>query len=62
MLRSLCAALGISFSDKMLTWPRGGHPSDGVSARHWYGAAHASTGFAEPEPPLPRLDTASQAL
>lgn len=62
MLRSLCAALDIPFNDKMLTWPKGGHPSDGVWASHWYGAVHASTGFAEPEPPLPRIDTASQAL
>jgi hypothetical protein len=43
----LCAALGIPFSDAMLSWPAGPRPYDGVWARHWYGAVHRSTGFAE---------------
>ncbi len=62
MLRKLCAALGLAFTDRMLTWPAGGIPEDGVWAAHWYGAVHRSTGFAGPEGPLPRLDGEYAAL
>ncbi len=55
MLQSLCAALGISWTDKMLNWPAGGHPDDGIWATHWYGAVHRTTGFAGPEGSLPKL-------
>ncbi|MEJ2480423.1 MAG: hypothetical protein P8Y78_09645 [Acidihalobacter sp.] len=54
-LKKLCGALGVPFTDKMLSWPAGGHPDDGVWASHWYGAVHRSTGFAEPEGALPEL-------
>ena len=40
----------------MLNWPAGGNASDGVWASHWYGAVHRSTGFADPEGPMPKLD------
>ena len=53
MLQRLCAALGIAWTEKMLSWPAGGHASDGVWAAHWYGAVHRSPGFAGPEGPLP---------
>ena len=55
MLQRLCAALGIAWTEKMLSWPAGGHASDGVWAAHWYGAVHRSTGFAGPEEPLPEV-------
>lgn len=55
VLTRLCAALGLPFLQEMLSWPAGGHPSDGVWAPHWYGAVHGSTGFAGPEGPLPTL-------
>lgn len=55
MLRQLCVALGLDFTPKMLSWPAGGHPDDGVWAPVWYGAVHRSTGFAGPEAPLPDL-------
>ena len=54
-LGKLCAALGIAFTDKMLRWAAGPKPYDGVWAPHWYNAVHASTGFDEPEGPLPDL-------
>ena len=54
-LEKLCGALGIPFTDRMLSWPAGGHPDDGVWASHWYEAVHRSTGFAEPETLLPEL-------
>ncbi len=54
-LRALCDAIGLSFTDRMLSWPKGGHPSDGVWASHWYGAVWKSTGFGEAEGPMPDL-------
>jgi hypothetical protein len=57
MIRRLCAALDIPFTEQMLSWPRGPHPSDGVWGAHWYGAVNASTGFRTsppaPDPELP---------
>lgn len=55
MLNALCADIGITFTERMLRWPAGGHPSDGPWAPHWYGAVHQSTGFAGPEGPLPEV-------
>jgi hypothetical protein len=45
MLGLLCAALGVPFSDTMLTWPRGRRDTDGVWAKHWYTEVEATTGF-----------------
>jgi hypothetical protein len=61
-LARLCAALGIPFVETMLRWPAGPKPDDGVWAPHWYNAVHASTGFDEPEGPLPDLPKAFQDL
>lgn len=55
-LRKLCAALGITWDAAMLSWPVGGNAADGVWAKHWYGAVHRSTGFADPEIELPVLE------
>ena len=56
-LTALCAALGIPFTDRMLSWAPGPKPFDGVWAPHWYGAIHRSTGFDSAEGPLPDLPT-----
>jgi hypothetical protein len=66
-LSGLCAALGISFTEKMLHWPAGPKPFDGIWAPHWYNAVHRSTGFEDPEAALPDLakdyaDLVDQAL
>lgn len=66
-LSALCSALKIPFTQNMLHWPAGGHPADGLWAPHWYGAVHRSTGFEDPEGPLPALppayaDLVAQAL
>jgi hypothetical protein len=56
ILRRLCAALGVTFSDAMLSWEPGPRPTDGVWARHWYGSVLASTRFQPYRPqrePLP---------
>lgn len=45
MMRALCNALAIPFTEKMLSWPAGSRGSDGPWAPHWYDAVAASTGF-----------------
>lgn len=67
MLRALCDRIGLLFDPAMLRWPAGPRPEDGVWASHWYGAVHASTGFAGAEGALPQLignaaDIAAAAL
>jgi hypothetical protein len=49
-LSALCDALGIAFSEAMLSWPAGRRASDGVWAPAWYDAVERSTGFAPPGP------------
>jgi len=48
VLRALCAALDVPFSDRMLWWPAGPRATDGVWARHWYERVEKSTGFESP--------------
>lgn len=62
MLQRLCAAIGVPWNPAMLNWPTGGHHQDGVWAAHWYGAVHASTGFAGAEGSLPVPDGAYAKL
>ena len=54
-LNRLCTALGLVFQPQMLHWAKGPKTYDGVWAPHWYGAVHGSTGFEDPEGPLPDL-------
>src|SRR5262249_28545210 len=57
LLRLLCAALGVDFTEAMLSWPPGPRDTDGVWAKHWYGAVLQTTTFQpyqprnEPVPP-----------
>jgi hypothetical protein len=44
-LRQLCARLAVPFTARMLKWPPGARPSDGVWAPYWYQAVQRSTGF-----------------
>jgi hypothetical protein len=46
-LQQLCNALQISFTEKMLHWPSGTKPYDGIWAKYWYDNVHQSTGFAK---------------
>ena len=62
MLKRLCDAIGLEWTPKMLSWPKGGHKEDGVWAAHWYGAVHGSTGFAPAEGDLPALTGAAAEL
>ena len=45
LLRQLCDAVGLDFTDAMLTWPPGRRDTDGVWAKHWYDAVEKTTGF-----------------
>jgi hypothetical protein len=45
LLRLLCEAMGIEFSESMLSWPSGLRDTDGVWAKHWYGEVARSTSF-----------------
>jgi len=45
LLAALCDAVGVPFTDAMLSWPAGRRDTDGVWARHWYAAVERSTGF-----------------
>jgi len=60
LLRFLCDALDVEFTDAMLSWPAGPRDTDGVWARHWYDNVVKSTTFqpykAKTEPVPPRLD------
>ncbi len=51
ILGKLCAAIGIEFSDRMLSWPAGKRESDGVWAPAWYDTVERSTEFAPPRAP-----------
>ena len=45
VLGTLCAEVGVEFTDRMLAWPPGPRDSDGVWAKHWYRSVHRSSGF-----------------
>jgi Sulfotransferase domain len=45
MLRLLCDAVGVEFSDSMLSWPPGLRETDGIWASHWYGEVAKTTSF-----------------
>ena len=61
-LEQLCDAIGLPPSPKMLSWPKGGHPNDGIWAEVWYGAVWNSTGFAGPEGALPEVPETLQPV
>ncbi|MFN2475446.1 MAG: HAD family hydrolase, partial [Chthoniobacterales bacterium] len=44
-LQLLCEAVGVQFTDAMLSWPAGPRPTDGVWAKYWYAEVEQSTGF-----------------
>jgi hypothetical protein len=53
MLRKLCVALDIEYTDAMLSWPAGRRDTDGVWAPAWYHSVEQSTGFAPPRAEQP---------
>ena len=59
VLGLLCDALGIVFTEAMLSWTPGFRATDGVWARHWYHEVVKSTSF---QPYRPRTEPIPQAL
>jgi hypothetical protein len=62
MLRALCDALGVPFSERMLSWPPGRRDTDGIWAKHWYDRVEQSTGFETPQPRQAGAATDTPAL
>ncbi|GMI22805.1 hypothetical protein TeGR_g11641 [Tetraparma gracilis] len=63
-LRKIMGAFGFGEGgeEKMLTWPAGPKPYDGVWASHWYGNTHKSSGFsAKTTPPAYKTLSAGNA-
>jgi hypothetical protein len=48
ILRLLCEAIGVDFTEAMLSWPPGLRETDGSWAKHWYNEVATSTGFRKP--------------
>lgn len=55
VMRDTCTALGLEWTDEMLSWPEGGRPFDGAWAPHWYGSVHRSSGFGAPAGEIPQI-------
>lgn len=53
VLERFCVAVGVPFSERMLSWPPGRRATDGIWAKYWYDAVERSTGF-EPYRSRPR--------
>jgi len=51
-LRLVCEAVGVEFSESMLSWPPGLRDTDGIWAKHWYGEVAKTTSF-QPYHPTP---------
>ena len=62
ILTALCRGLGLGFDRRMLRWPPGRRPTDGIWAPHWYRTVEASTGFGPPEAPPGTLPAAAARL
>lgn len=59
LLRLLCEAVGVPFTETMLSWPTGPRDTDGVWAKYWYSAVLKSTTF---EPYRAKQDTIPEHL
>jgi hypothetical protein len=55
ILGLLCDAVGVSFTDRMLSWPTGLRETDGIWAKHWYSEVANSTGFQPYTAKLPKV-------
>jgi hypothetical protein len=45
VLGKLCGAVGVEFTDRMLSWPPGPRDTDGVWAKDWYKEVETTTSF-----------------
>jgi hypothetical protein len=51
VLQKLCDRCSIPFEQRMVHWPKGPKPYDGVWAKYWYANVHQSTGFERQQGP-----------
>ena len=58
-LRLLCKAVGVEFSELMLSWQPGLRETDGVWAKYWYGEVAKTTSF---QPHRPRREEVPKRL
>ena len=58
-LARLCDALGVPFTETMLSWPPGRRSTDGIWAKYWYAAVEKSTSF---QPYSPKNDPVPDSL
>ena len=66
-LKNLCKKINISFSLKMLNWPKGSRKSDGLWGKVWYKNVESSTNFKkniknESKIPMKYLDIYNECL
>jgi hypothetical protein len=57
VLAKLCGAVGVEFTDRMLSWPPGLRDTDGVWAKYWYKEVETTTSFRPYKPkdePVPQ--------
>jgi Sulfotransferase domain len=59
VLRLLCHAIGVEFTEAMLSWPSGPRPTDGIWAKYWYAEVENSTSF---RPYQPRAEEIPERL
>jgi len=50
LLAQLCDAVGLEFTEAMLSWPAGPRDSDGCWAKYWYDSVEETTGFQDWRP------------
>lgn len=62
MLGLLCEAVGVEFTDGMLSWPPGPRETDGVWAKYWYKEVETTTSFRPYTPKNERLDASFGGL
>ena len=62
LLTKLCAAVGVEFTDAMLSWPPGTRKTDGVWAKHWYAIVEQTTGFGRYQPKAKPVPAAFSGL
>jgi hypothetical protein len=56
VLGLLCEAVGVEFTDRMLSWPPGLRETDGIWAKYWYKEVETTTSFRPYSPKNERLD------
>lgn len=62
LLRALCDAVGLAFTEAMLSWPPGPRATDGIWSKYWYGSVTDSTGFVPYRPKQVELTPELEAL